>query len=151
MLALTAIFLIVMLRWYLQWEPKWLPHKNYTARKKWSRNGSTVEPFSCPQDGPHLGYVLVPLCKVMKWYRFLPKKVDYDSGKRLHCGTILANGTTLDRGTVFSQTWLLRKKWYRFSKGFHCGAVMPPLFFSVSKSVPFCKWPYLAQQRRWYG
>ena len=30
-------------------------------RKKWSRNASTVEPFLCPQDGPHLVTVLVPL------------------------------------------------------------------------------------------
>ncbi len=37
----------------------------YTERKKWSRNDSTVEPFSCPQDGPHLGTVLAPLCKVV--------------------------------------------------------------------------------------
>ncbi len=36
-----------------------------TERKKWSRNGSTVEPFSSPQDGPHLGTVLVPF-----WKRF---------------------------------------------------------------------------------
>ena len=34
---------------------------NHTVRKKWSRNGSTVGPFSCPQDGPLLGTVLVPL------------------------------------------------------------------------------------------
>ncbi len=31
----------------------------YTERKKWSRKGSRVEPFSCPQDGPHLSTVLV--------------------------------------------------------------------------------------------
>ncbi len=29
--------------------------KNCTERKKWSRNDSRVEPFSCPQDGPHVG------------------------------------------------------------------------------------------------
>ncbi len=34
-------------------------------RKKWSRNGSRVEPFSSPQDGPHLGIILVQLCKVV--------------------------------------------------------------------------------------
>ncbi len=38
---------------------------SYTEGKKWSRNAFRVEPFSCPQDGPHLGTVLVPLCK--KW------------------------------------------------------------------------------------
>ena len=38
---------------------------DYTGRKKWSRNGSTVEPFSCPQDGPHLGTVLRK-----KWLHF---------------------------------------------------------------------------------
>ena len=25
----------------------------YTERKKWSQNGSRVEPFSCPQNDPH--------------------------------------------------------------------------------------------------
>ncbi len=42
-----------------------LPINTYTERKKWSRNGSRVELFSCPQDGLHLGTVLVPLCKVV--------------------------------------------------------------------------------------
>ncbi len=34
-----------------------------TERKKWSRNGSTVEPFSCPQDGPHFKEKMAPLLK----------------------------------------------------------------------------------------
>ncbi len=52
-----------------------------TERKEWSRNGSTVEPFSCPQDGPLLRTVLVPLIVLLvrKWHRFLPKNVDYGS------------------------------------------------------------------------
>ena len=29
-------------------------YQTITERKKWTRNGSTVEQFSCPQDGPHL-------------------------------------------------------------------------------------------------
>ena len=40
---------------------------NITERKKWNRNGSTVEPFSCPQDGPLLGTVLLSLCKVVSF------------------------------------------------------------------------------------
>ncbi len=39
----------------------WVGGNGCTERKKWSRTGSRVEPFSCPQDGPHLGTVLVPL------------------------------------------------------------------------------------------
>ena len=35
--------------------------------KKWSRNGPTVEPFSCPQEGPLLGTFLVPHCKVVDY------------------------------------------------------------------------------------
>ncbi len=60
-----------------------------TERKKWSRNGSRVEPFSCPQDGPHLGTVLVSSEEVKgknrstfkKWSRF---------PKQLQGGAILA-------------------------------------------------------------
>ncbi len=43
----------------------------YTERKKWSRNGSRAEPFPCSpcsQDGPHIGTVLVPLCKVLAFF-----------------------------------------------------------------------------------
>ncbi len=41
---------------YRKWHQITWIHWN---EKKWSRNGSTVEPFSCPQDGPHLGTILV--------------------------------------------------------------------------------------------
>ncbi len=32
----------------------------YTERNKWNLKGSTVDPFSCLQDGPHSGIILVP-------------------------------------------------------------------------------------------
>ncbi len=32
------------------------------------------------------------------------------SGKRLHCGTVLANGTTLVRGTVFCSNMIIQEK-----------------------------------------
>ncbi len=55
---------ITCLRFVRMWEviphPKDTDsHEPFTERKKWSRYGSTVEPFSCPQDVPHLGTVLV--------------------------------------------------------------------------------------------
>ena len=54
------------------------PHyKGSTERKKWSQNGSRVEPFSCPKDSPHLGTVIVPRCKVVPFST--KKKVDYGS------------------------------------------------------------------------
>ncbi len=49
----------------------------FTERKKWSQNGSRVELFSCPQDGPHLGTVLVNMIIKEK------------------------NGSTLQSGTIF--------------------------------------------------
>ncbi len=35
-----------------------------TALKE-KNEAETVEPFSCLQDGPHLGTILAPLCKVV--------------------------------------------------------------------------------------
>ncbi len=32
----------------------------HTEKIKWGQNGSSVEPFSCPQNGPLLGNILAP-------------------------------------------------------------------------------------------
>ncbi len=92
-----------------------------TERKKWSRNGSRVELFSCPQDGPHLDTVLVPLCKVAPlWSRF---------GKQYHFGQtyrfFFSNMIIKEKnGSTF-------KKWSCFPKQFQGEAILAPLFFSV--------------------
>ncbi len=42
----------------MQMKPSWghenLVSEHHIEREEWSRNDSTVEPFSCPQDGPLL-------------------------------------------------------------------------------------------------
>ncbi len=95
--------------------------RNTLKEKNWSRNGYTVEPVSCPQDGPHLGTVLVPLCNVVPFstkkrliYMFLRKTAPQWS----------QNSSTFDKVEPFStlfgkilENWL----WYRFSKWYQFG------------------------------
>ncbi len=88
-------------------------HISYTERKKWSQNGSRVEPFSCPQDGPHLGTVLVPVCKVAPFStkkRLIMAPLPKVGPFQLHCGAVLANGTTLVSGTFFFSNLIINEK-----------------------------------------
>ena len=117
-----------------------------------------MEPFSCPQDGPHLyllcengstvlvepkrfhsGAKTAPLSE--KWYLFQPFFFGENYGKRLHCGTVLANGTTLVRGTVFFSNMIIKEKNGSSgavfkSGGSHFGSTFFQCFIPLH-SVPF--------------
>ncbi len=77
----------------------------------WLHWKKKVEPFSCPKDGPHLGSILVPLCKVVPF----STKIGW---LWLH----------FPRWTHFSSTF---KKWSHFSKRLQGGAFWLHFFFSV--------------------
>ena len=95
----------------------------------------------------HSGAKTAPLLE--KWYHFQPFFFFLEnSGKWLHRGTVLANGTTWVRGTFFSQTWLLRKKFSKTAPGrSHFGSTFFSVYwiYHVSNEESMCvsnKWQF---------
>ncbi len=107
----------------------------FIERKKWIRNGSRVEPFSCSQDGPHLGTAL-------QWNQ----NGSTVEPKQLH---FLKSGTVFNLFSTFQPPLWSRfgkqyhfgqkyrfflkhfKKWSRFPQRLQGGAILAPLLFSV--------------------
>ncbi len=79
---------------------------------QWNQNGSTVEP-------KQLHFLIMKSGTVFNLFL-------ENYGKPLHCGAVLANGTTLVRGTVFSSNMIIKKKngsTFFSVKNYHTSAV----------------------------